>query len=463
MKEGIQKFGRFLSGMVMPNIAAFIAWGLITALFIETGWLPNAKFAALVGPMLTYLLPILIGYTGGHMIYKQRGGGVVAAIASLGVIGGGLNLLGEGQNVTMFLGVMIIAPIAGYLTKKMDAMLDGHVKGGFEMLVNNFSAGILGFILALIGMVVIGPVSLAINDFLGAAVDVLVENNMLPLTSIFVEPAKVLFLNNAINHGIFTPMGAEQVLETGKSIFYLIEANPGPGLGLLLAYSIFGKGMAKASAPGAAIIHFFGGIHEIYFPYVMMNPLLIVAMMAGGASGVFINVIFNSGLTGPASPGSIIAIMGMAEKGSFLGVALSVVVSCVVTFAVGAFILKLTNGKDVDLEDAQAQVNDRKAESKGIQQASTTITKVVFACDAGMGSSAMGATTLTKKLKDAGMDLKVEHYAIEEIPKDAQIIVTHQSLADRVRSTVPSATVMEITNFMGGEEYDRIVEEIAKR
>lgn len=462
MKEGIQKFGRFLSGMVMPNIAAFIAWGLITALFIETGWLPNAKFAALVGPMLTYLLPILIGYTGGHMIYKQRGG-VVAAIASLGVIGGGLNLLGEGQNVTMFLGVMIIAPIAGYLTKKMDAMLDGHVKGGFEMLVNNFSAGILGFILALIGMVVIGPVSLAINDFLGAAVDVLVENNMLPLTSIFVEPAKVLFLNNAINHGIFTPMGAEQVLETGKSIFYLIEANPGPGLGLLLAYSIFGKGMAKASAPGAAIIHFFGGIHEIYFPYVMMNPLLIVAMMAGGASGVFINVIFNSGLTGPASPGSIIAIMGMAEKGSFLGVALSVVVSCVVTFVVGAFILKLTNGKDVDLEDAQAQVNDRKAESKGIQQASTTITKVVFACDAGMGSSAMGATTLTKKLKDAGMDLKVEHYAIEEIPKDAQIIVTHQSLADRVRSTVPSATVMEITNFMGGEEYDRIVEEIAKR
>ena len=458
MKESIQKFGRFLSGMVMPNIAAFIAWGIITALFIATGWLPNEHFAKLVGPMLTYLLPILIGYTGGSMVYKQRGG-VVAAIASFGVIAGGLNLLGEGQNVTMFLGVMAIAPLAGWLTKKMDRALDGHIPGGFEMLVNNFSAGILGFGLALIGNVVIGPISLGINDFLGTCVDILVDNGLLPLTSIFVEPAKVLFLNNAINHGIFTPMGAEQVLETGKSIFYLIEANPGPGLGLLLAYTFFGKGAAKASAPGAAIIHFFGGIHEIYFPYVMMNPLTIVAVIAGGMSGVFVNVLFDSGLTGPASPGSIIAIMGMAERGSILGVALSVIVSAAVTFFVASLIIKATGGtKDMDIEEAQAIVSDRKSESKG--NVSINVSNIVFACDAGMGSSAMGATTLTKKLKDAGIDIKVEHYAIEEIPKEAQVIVTHNSLLERVKSTRPDAIIFPITNFMGGNEYDIIVEKI---
>lgn len=458
MKQSIQKFGRFLSGMVMPNISAFIAWGIITALFIGTGWLPNEHFAKLVGPMLTYLLPILIGYTGGSMVYKQRGG-VVAAIASFGVIAGGLNLLGEGQDVTMFLGVMAIAPLAGWLTKKMDQALEGHIPSGFEMLVNNFSAGILGFALALIGNVVIGPISLGINDFLGACVDILVENSLLPLTSIFVEPAKVLFLNNAINHGIFTPMGAEQVIQTGKSIFYLIEANPGPGLGLLLSYMVFAKGSAKASAPGAAIIHFFGGIHEIYFPYVMMNPLTILAVIAGGMSGVFVNVIFNSGLTGPASPGSIIAIMGMAEKGSFLGVALSVIVSCVVTFFVAGLIIKATGGnKEMELDDAQSLVDGMKSESKGIT--ATTITNIVFACDAGMGSSAMGATTLTKKLNAAGIQLKVDHFAIEEIPESAQVIVTHTSLQERVKSTRPNAIIFPITNFMGGEEYDKIIEKL---
>lgn len=455
MKESVQKFGRFLSGMVMPNIAAFIAWGIITALFIGTGWLPNETFAKMVSPMLIFLLPILIGYTGGAMVYKQRGG-IVAAIASFGVIAGGFDLLGEGQNVPMFLGVMAIAPLAGWLTKKMDQALDGHIPSGFEMLINNFSAGILGFGLALLGNVVIGPISLGINSFLGSCVDVLVEHNLLPLTSIFVEPAKVLFLNNAINHGIFTPLGAEQVLETGKSIFYLIEANPGPGLGLLLAYSVFGKGMAKSSAPGAAIIHFFGGIHEIYFPYVMMNPLTILALIAGGMSGVFVNVIFQSGLTGPASPGSIIAIMGMAARGSALGVALSVLVSAVVTFLVASFIIKASgDSKTMEMEQAQTMVTNLKAESKGKKP---TLSKVVFACDAGMGSSAMGATTLTKKLRDAGIDIKVEHYAIEEIPEDTQVIITHNSLVERVTSTRPNAHIFPITNFMGGEEYDTIVE-----
>lgn len=462
MKERVQRFGRFLSGMVMPNISVFIAWGFITALFIETGWLPNEKLAALVDPMNKYLLPILIGYTGGQMVYKQRGA-VVGAAATIGVL--------VGADIPMFIGAMAAGPLGGYLIKKFDKLVEGKIPGGFEMLVNNFSAGILGAVLAVLGCLVINPVCLAITSALSTGIQFFVDHSLLPIVSIFIEPAKVLFLNNAINHGIFSPLGIEQVAETGKSIFFLIEANPGPGLGLLLAYCLFGKGNSKESAPGAVIIHFLGGIHEIYFPYILMNPLTILAVIAGGMTGVGVNMLFQSGLTSAASPGSIIAILAMCEKGSYVGVILSVIASATVAFIVASFILK-TFGKEENVEAAQKRMQTMKQESKGIETEKETvvetvvqtvkepITRIAFACDAGMGSSAMGATTLTKKLKTAGFDLKVNHYAIEELPKDIQVVVTHKTLAERVESTVPSAIVFPITNFMGGKEYDEIIEKL---
>lgn len=453
MKESVQRLGRFLSGMVMPNISVFIAWGFITALFIETGWAPNATLAQIVDPMNKFLLPILIGYTGGTMVYQQRGG-VVGAAATIGVL--------AGADVPMFIGAMAAGPLGGYLIKKVDQLLEGKIPSGFEMLINNFSAGILGAILAALGCLAINPICLAINDFMGSAVNLLVENNLLPLTSIFVEPAKVLFLNNAINHGIFSPLGIEQVAEAGKSIFFLIEANPGPGLGLLLAYCVFAKGNVKQSAPGAVIIHFFGGIHEIYFPYILMNPLTILAVIAGGASGVLVNVLFNSGLVSPASPGSIIAIMAMCEKGSYVGVLLSILVATVVSFLIASIILKASKKGEGDLEEAAQKMQEMKSESKGaaIPEVKMELKRIVFACDAGMGSSAMGAASLTKKLNSNGIDIKVEHFAVNEIPEDAQIVVTHQSLVDRVRSTRENVIIFPITNFMGGKEYDEIVEKI---
>lgn len=453
MKELVQRLGRSLSGMVMPNISAFIAWGFITALFIADGWWPNETLAQIVVPMQRFLLPILIGYTGGSMIYAQRGG-VVGAAATIGVL--------VGADIPMFIGAMMIGPLGGYLIKKFDGLVEGKIPSGFEMLVNNFSAGILGAILAVIGCFAIGPICLGITDFLSTMVNALVENGLLPLTSIFVEPAKVLFLNNAINHGIFSPLGIEQVSETGKSLLFLIEANPGPGLGLLLAYTVFGKGNAKQSAPGAVIIHFFGGIHEIYFPYILMKPALILSVILGGASGVLINVLFDSGLKAVASPGSIIAILAMCEKSSYVGVILSIVVASVVSFLVASFILKASKDKGEDLEKAQEKIDSMKQESKETPLIQGALTKVVFACDAGMGSSAMGAANMTKKLKNAGIDIKVNHYAIEEIPEDAQVIITHKSLSERVKTARPKAIIFPITNFMGGSEFDEIVAEIQK-
>ncbi|HSL85969.1 MAG TPA: PTS mannitol transporter subunit IICB, partial [Bacteroidales bacterium] len=330
-KAGIQKFGAYLSGMVMPNIAAFIAWGLITALFIPTGWWPNERLAEMVGPMITFLLPLLIAYTGGKIVYDHRGG-VVGAAAAMGVI--------VGTGIPMFLGAMFMGPLAAFLIKKIDGLFEGKIKSGFEMLINNFTAGILATALAITGYYIIGPVVEALNNFLAAGVDAIVNLGILPLVHLFVEPAKVLFLNNAINHGIFTPLGSQEAAEAGKSIIFMLETNPGPGLGILLAFMFFGKGLSKASASSAAVIHFLGGIHEIYFPYILMKPILIVAAMAGGAAGTLTFSLLGVGLRAAPSPGSIFAYIAMTPREDFVGMFLGVLVAAAVSFVIAAAILK---------------------------------------------------------------------------------------------------------------------------
>lgn len=461
MKEKVQLFGRTLSGMVMPNIGAFIAWGLITALFIKDGWIPNETLAQLNEPMSHYLLPLLIGYTGGKMLADQRGG-VIGAIATMGVI--------AGSDIPMFIGAMIMGPLAGWVMKKFDQAVEGKIPAGFEMLVNNFSLGIIGAILACLATYLIAPVVTGLNSVMEAGVNFFVNRHLLPLASLFIEPAKVLFLNNAINHGILSPMGIQQVKEAGKSVFFLLEANPGPGLGILLAYCVAGKGSAKSSAPGAVIIHFFGGIHEIYFPYILMNPLLLLAAIAGGASGILTFTLFDVGLKAPSSPGSIIAILMLCEKHSYFGLLLGVLVAAVVSFVLATFLLKVA-GKDASLEEAQARKDNMKNQSKGmLEEAAATsegqipsggTLKIAFACDAGMGSSAMGATVLKKKLDKAGLkDIDVTHTPVSSIPADIHIVVTHEELGERAAHSNPNAKLITITNFLSAPEYDALIEEL---
>ena len=458
MKEKVQLFGRFLSGMVMPNIGAFIAWGLIAALFISTGWIPNEKFAVMVDPMSHMLLPLLIAYTGGEVVAGKRGG-IIGAIAAMGTIVGS-------PDTPMFIGAMITGPLAGWVIKQFDKKIEGHVKAGFEMLVNNFSLGIIGGILALIAMVGVTPLVNVLSNGMSAGVNFFVEHGLLPLVSLFIEPAKVLFLNNAIYQGILSPMGIQQVTEAGKSVFFLLEANPGPGLGILLAYCIAGKGSAKSSAPGAVIIHFFGGIHEIYFPYILMNPLLLIAAIAGGACGVFIFTMFDVGLVSAASPGSILAILAMAERHSYIGLIIGVLLAAVVSFVISLPILKFM-GKDASLEEAQAKKDAMKSQAKGTvlkdsnKAASGRINKIAFACDAGMGSSAMGATVLKKKIAEAGMSgIEVIHTPVSSIPADVQIVVTHRDLGERAAHSNPDARLVLITNFLAAPEYGQLIEDL---
>lgn len=481
----VQKFGTFLSGMIMPNIGAFIAWGIITALFIEKGWLPVPQLGGfgetggkpnigLVGPMITYLLPLLIGYTGGKMVYDVRGG-VVGAIGTMGVI--------VGAGIPMFIGAMIMGPLGGWTMKKIDSIWDGKIRPGFEMLVNNFSAGIWGALLALLGFYGISPLVTAFSTAAGNFVQFLVQNGLLPLTSIFIEPAKVLFLNNAINHGVLTPLGVQQSLEQGKSILFLLEANPGPGLGLLLAYMFFGRGAAKASAPGAAIIQFLGGIHEIYFPYVLMRPLLILGTIAGGMTGIATLALTNSGLVAPAAPGSIFAVLAQTSRDSYFGVILSVVLAATVSFLVSSLILRTTKHSDeADLGDATSRMEAMKGKKSSVASTLTgagagtaagataagrggvgvlagPVRNIVFACDAGMGSSAMGASVLRNKIKAAGFpDVKVTNASIANLSDTYDVVVTHQDLTERAKPATSSAVHYSVDNFMNSPRYDEIVE-----
>lgn len=503
LRVGVQRFGTFLSGMVMPNIAAFIAWGLITALFIKTGWVPNpvlggfgndaagAPNVGLVGPMITYLLPLLIANTGGRMIYDTRGG-VVASIATMGVI--------VGSSIPMFLGAMIVGPLAAYIMKRVDSIWDGKIKPGFEMLVNNFSAGILGVILAVLAFLGIAPAVTWISSVLEGAVNGLVSLGLLPLTSILIEPGKILFLNNAINHGILTPLGTQQAKETGQSILFLLEANPGPGLGILLAFSVFGLGLARASAPGAIVIQFLGGIHEIYFPYVLMKPILVLAAIAGGMTGVFTNVVFGSGLRAPASPGSIFAVLFQTPTGSYVGVILSVVFSAAVSFLVAAVLLRASRRRDLatgnagDLTAAVSRTEQNKGKRSSVLSGLTReeaaasgvgvamaaagsaplgqsgvatlepVRNIVFACDAGMGSSAMGASVLRNKLKKAGVEgVTVVNKAIANLDDSADLVITQRELTARAEQKAPTAQHVSVDNFMNSPKYDEVVDLVARQ
>ncbi|HEP6063766.1 PTS mannitol-specific transporter subunit IIBC [Streptococcus pyogenes] len=466
LKVKVQKLGTALSNMVMPNIGAFIAWGVLTALFIPTGWLPNAEFAKAVGPAITYLLPLLIGYTGGYVVHGQRGA-VVGAIATFGAV--------AGSEVPMFIGAMAMGPLGGWVIKKFDQAFQEKIRPGFEMLVNNFSAGLIGFGLLLLAFKLVGPFVAIFTTAIGNGVQAIVDMKLLPLANILIEPAKILFLNNALNHGIFTPLGAEQVAKTGKSILFLLEANPGPGFGILLAYMVFGKGAAKSSSWGALIIHFLGGIHEIYFPYVMMKPALFLAVIGGGVTGTFFNQLLGSGLGGPASPGSIIAILSMVPKGgSYLAVLTGVFSAALVSFLIASIILKADKSVDDEsaLAEAQAATQAAKAESKGqtlssqasAQFSSDDIQQIIFACDAGMGSSAMGASILRDKVKKAGLSIPVTNKAISNLTDVTNtLIVTQQELAPRAAQKTPRAVHVSVDNFLATPKYDEIVAQLAKK
>lgn len=466
----IQKLGAFLSGMVMPNIGVFIAWGIITALFIPTGWYPNEYLAKLVGPTITYLLPVLIGYTGGHAIHGRRGG-VIGALATMGVV--------IGASVTMLIGGMVMGPLAAWIMKKFDGWLVGRVKPGFEMLVDNFSIGIIGGILMIIGYAAVEPIFSLILGFLSAGVNWALNHSLIPLASIFVAPAQVLFLNNAINHGIMAPLGIQQVVEHGRSILFLVEGNSGPLVGVMVAYCLFGKGLARKTAPAATIIVMFGGIAEVYFPYVLMKPKLVLAPILGSMVSLFIFQTFDGGTVAVPSPGSVIAFAMMTPKGYFTVNLAGYFAGLIVSAIVAGILLKLDKSPVEDGEEYQEETttsyistapvvaatnSESTAFAGGEHLTDRKINKIIVACDAGMGSSAMGASVLRTRAKKAMLNVTVANASVSSIPEDTDLVVTHADLLNRARQNNknPDTQFISIKNFIEAKQYDRVLEHVQK-
>lgn len=453
VRDGLSRFGKFLSGMVMPNIGAFIAWGFLTALFIDTGWLPNEQFASIATPMLSYLIPVLIAAQGGYLTGGERGR-IVGAIAVIGCIAGA-------PDTTMLMGAMVMGPFAGWVIKTFDHLMEGHTPAGFEMLVDNFSVGIVGMLLSMLGYVLIGPVMTTILSVLMGGVSILIQYSLMPLLAIFIEPAKVLFLNNAINHGIFTPIGIAQAQETGRSIMYMLEANPGPGLGVLLAYCFFCRDKkTRQSAPGAVIIHFLGGIHEIYFPYVLMNPKVIIAPIVGNMCAIAWFSFTGAGLTSAASPGSIIAFLSMTPSEYMLTNIIGVAIAAAVSFVIAVPLVRSMAVADID--QASQQMREMKGTAEAAVISDTEGGKIVFACDAGMGSSAMGATRFRNRVKAERPDLTVEHSSVDSVPSDADIVVCQRVLSERARKSAPSAQIVTIDNFLDDPALDALYDALTK-
>lgn len=442
MRARFRAAGAFLAGMVVPNIGAFIAWGFLTALFIPSGWIPNPHLARIVTPMSINLLPILIGFTGGRLVHGIRGG-VVGATATMGAV--------AGSDVPMFMGAMVLGPLGGWLMRKFDEAAAARVPAGFEMLVANFSAGILGLGLTLLGYVSVQPLAQAIVSSLSAGARTLTAAGLLPLLALLIEPGKVLFVNNAINHGVFAPLGVAEAQQTGKSIFFLLEPNPGPGLGLLAAYWLFGRGAAKHSSPAAMVIHFFGGIHEMYFPYVLMNPLTILAVTAGGLAGGAVYVTTHAGLVATPSPGSIFAHIALAPRGGLLPVLMGIAAGAVISFVAAAPIVSRSSSADGPPREAPA----------GSAASRLRPAAILFVCEAGMGSSVMGASILRRKLREIGLEIEVRHAALSEVPPSAEVLVVHRSLAARVREVAPRAHVYAVDEFLNPRVYEDLIRQLA--
>lgn len=446
IKEQIQKFGKFVGSMIIPNIGVFIAWGFITAIFTSTGWFPNEKIALLVDPVTNYLLPILIGVTGGKVTGGARGG-VVAAISTIGVI--------VGSDMPVILGSIVIGPLSGVLIKRFDKFINEKVPSGFEMLVNNFSLAIIGIILSIVGLFIVGPLMSIITTIMNLGLEFIIRKGLLPLLAIFIEPIKILFLNNAINHGIIDVMAMSQVNEHGKSILYLLEANPGPGLGVILSYLVYSKGNMKQSAPSAAIIQLLGGIHEIYFPYILLNPILLLAAIIGNGCSIIFFQVFNSGLVSTASPGSIFSILMLSHRGNVLINFLGVCLGALISFFISSIILKRKYIKDNEKRRNKDSMKVSELDIKNIK-------KIAFVCDVGMGSSAMGATKFRSRIKKFNFNIDIVNASINNIPDDADIIVTHTGLLSSIKGDFNKSKFIFIENFLEDENLDVLFDELYK-
>jgi PTS system mannitol-specific IIC component len=453
----LDQSGRFLSQLVFQNISGLLALGFLRILFAPSGWFPHEGVYQIVDFIVLYFIPIQFANTGGKMIGGQRGG-VIASFVMVGLVAGNTT------SYSMILPSMCVGPIIGYLIKKTDQWLERRTPPGYELLIYNGAAGLVGTLTAVVCYLYVGPLFARTMQMIYQEALLLAQSQLLPLISVIIEPSKLFFFNNVINHGILEPLGIQETKVNHKSIFFLLESNPGPGFGLLLAFYLKSKGQELAerrNLKSSMFIQLFGGIHELYFPYALMKPLVILPLIVAGAAGNFIFYMFESGLVATPSPGSIIVLLVLAPLGEHVGIIVGFAISVAVSFIGCMFVLSV-RGAQVNKQSANKPIVVSELSVYKQHEVVRPMKKVAFACDAGMASSAMGAALFKKKLREKNIKSEVVNCSVDRVPVDADIVVAHSHLIERARQVCPGAEFYPLVTFLDDALYERIMERIVE-
>lgn len=470
MKKLLHRFGKFYTKVIINFIGIFIFVGILSVVFGDYGWLPNEDIYAISQFVYKVVIPIMIAYAAGNQaghLGECAGskhlqiGGAIAVMATSGMI--------LADDEIGILGAMILGPLSGMLWKYMLEPKVEKVKTGMEMLVRNVTAAFAGSIMTLIAFYLIAPVISAGENILLSGIDYLIEHKLIWLVSFVIEPAKVFFLNNSINHGILIPIGMQQAEQMGESILFLLETNPGPGLGILAALYLEKKEKRKQYA-ASMFVEFVGGIHEIYFPEVIANMWLLLALICGGAAGNLCFLILHGATTGVVSPGSIFSVLLVCTQNRILGVLVGIIVSAAVSAAVAILILKWQKKRfKISEKNTMEEIGSVEKTAPVVQSVlegkveKKMIQKIGFICNAGVGSSAMGAALFRKKLREMNLtEIEVEAYAADQIPEDLDAVVCQKDLMEMLLPELRAVKVYIVESLLNQSEYMAIIEEIQK-
>lgn len=468
MRNAIHKFGKFYSNIMINMIGIFIFVGILSVIFGDYGWAPNENIYAISQFVYSYVIPALIAYAAGnHMgqIYEKRpdvpktginhAGGAIAVMAAAGIMIADKNCA--------ILGAMILGPVCGLLWKHVLEPLTRKAVQGMEMLTRNLVAAIVGAAFSITAYYVLTPVLSAVTHVIMMGVDWLIAHKLICLTSVLIEPAKVFFLNNSIHHGILLPLAMQQAEQSGSSMLFLLETNPGPGLGVLLALWLSNRKKRKEYA-AYMFVECIGGIHEIYFPEVLANLWLLLALIPGGMAGTLCMSVFHVASAGLVSPGSILTVLFMSGHhvlATLFAVAISTAVSCAIAF----FILKrqgkwCTEAAISAQEEKKEEVQEKR---QMLEKGQMQEIKIGFICDAGVGSSAMGAALFRRKLKEEGMDgITAEAYAVDQIPEDLTIGVCQRAFLEILQKESNLSNIVTMESLLNQTEHLALIEKLRK-
>lgn len=453
LKRLLSKGVKFYSSIIAANLPLFIMLGFISLMFSNSGLFPNEKMALVSQSCYKYLLPTILAYYAGKKIGGESGAftGAVCGLA-----------ISIFSAYTSFIASIFMGTLCGILCRFLKEKIKFDKFTGFEMISKNIFFGAVGVITVSLTYFIFAPIFSYIDLFFSNLIEYLSDVKTLPITTSVIETLKVFSLNNSINHGFLIPAGVENAANFGKSVFFLLETNPGPGLGILLAFYILNKDRRKYFA-SCMTVQAIGGIHEIYFPIVLSNLKLLIALILGAMSGNLVFYLLHAGARGAISPGSIITIFLMCTPSDWFAIMLGIATSAVVSCLSACLILEFDahKSKEVESDDNTSESIETTSEPVFSLPDFGYVEDIVFVCDAGIGSSVMAASMFKKMLIENGLGgISVSSSPVDEIPEDADLLICQKIISTKARNYNEYATIIEVENFMDSNMYKAIIEKI---